>query len=717
MLSRIASNIGFGGLFLLGFLLLFEGSIEIPFWLQPIGRMHPLLLHLPIGILSLLILLPLLKKEIPELAYQQTRGFVIDLGLILSVLTTIMGLFLAQEDGYATDNVSTHKWLAVAFCGSIYALHLLQQHWPQKVVLSNATLGLSFLLMIGTGHVGGEITHGEDFVLSPIRANEPAPLDESSLFAAVIKPVLKDKCLNCHNENKAKGDLVMTTSVGLLKGGKSGVLWDLNQPDSSLILQRLHLPISLKKHMPPKGKPQLNQQEIDLLTAWIKEGADMEKKMDAFPTESQFQQLAQPFLAKEMIAATEEPRHTFPPASEATLEKLNGPLRSVYAESLNSPALSAKISVRKYYQPRLLEELLAVKDQLIYLNLTDLPIKDEEIGTISRFVRLEKLILNGTDIKGNTLDQLKSCEKLTSLALSSTAVGPQLQSALDQLSSLKELFVWNTQIDSLVIKEWTERYPQITFYQGFVPDSIEVLKLNPPMLKNEKLLLAKGEKVVIQHNLPGTVIRYTTDGSEPDSLKSLVYTEPIPISGITTIQTKAFRTGWLGSDMASFTIFQEGVKPDSVTLNQPSDGKYRGVGPNTLIDGEKGLASNFQSPLWLGFKKNPLEAVFQFEQAIPISRIVLSYAVNMGSYIMPPEKVEIWGGNEEGSMQKITELRPEQPQAYGPTQVQAFSLDFAPSTYRLFKVIAHPIPKLPPWHNGKGDKAWVFSDEVLFFGQ
>lgn len=713
LLSRIAAQVGFAGLILLGFLLCFEGKIEIPTWLQPLGRMHPLLLHLPIGVVSLLVLLPLLKKELASTAYQKIQSFVIDLGLILTIFTTLLGLFLAQEDGYISDAVSTHKWLAVGLCAALYALHLSQQVEKKNQWVTNGLIGLGFLLIVLTGHYGGAITHGEDYLWEPIMDEEAIALDQVSLFTAVVSPILQSKCENCHNESKSKGKLVMSTEAGLLKGGESGPLWRTDQVDSSLMLIRLHLPMTEKEHMPPKGKPQLKPHEVELLSTWIKEGADMKTKKAEWDPSSNFYQLAMSHLERKAASGTA--KYDFPAASAKTLEALNTPFRSVYPVAAASPALHAKISVRNYYEPSFLEELLAVKDQLVYLNLTDLPITEEDLSIIARFSRLETLILNGTDVDGTNLKELTGCAELRLLALSNTEVTEVIESAFEGLNKLEDLFIWSTKIDSTVVESWQNKYPHIRFDLGHMPADGEMLKLNPPALANEKMLLQEGEDAVLKHNLPGAVIRYTMDGTEPDSSNSPIFTEPIPIRGITTIRAKAFREGWLGSEEISFTLFQKGIKPKDVELIQPTNGNYKGSGPGTLIDSEKGIAGNFRSPFWLGFKDNPMETLFIFDQPEAVNKLVLSYALNMGSYIMPPQKVEIWAGPDRDNMRKLKEVRPTQPTGYRANTVEAVTIDFATTEYPVYKLVAYPIAVMPTWHAGAGDKGWVFSDEVLFF--
>lgn len=715
LLSNIAAQVGFAGLILLGFLLAFESYLSIPVWMQPLGRMHPLLLHLPIGVLALLAVIPLVRKEIGEEAYVKVKSFVLDLGLILTIATSLFGLFLAQEDGYSASTLSTHKWLAVALCLLVYALHSWHHQLAQHSVWNKGLTMATLAVLIATGHYGGAITHGENYIWQPLQSDEKIDLASSSLFSAAIAPILDNKCNKCHNERKAKGKLVMSTKAGLLKGGENGPLWQMGQADSSLLLQRIHLPLEIEEHMPPEGKPQLSSAEKKLLEEWIREGADMDKTLAEYDPQLPLVAMTQERLAG-MMKESARSTYDFAAASPKVIAALNSPFCTVYPISANSPALAAKISVREYFKPSFITDLKQIKKQLVYLNLTDLPITNEELKELKDFPNLEKLILNGTEVSGSNLQTLGSLNALKSLALSNTKTDSGLVELLRELDELEQVYIWNTAIDSNLIESWQKEFPGVNFHLGFEPDLTEKLKMSPPTLANEKMLLRAGELAALKHSLPGAVIRYTLDGTEPDSLEAAIYREPMSIDGITTVRAKAYRDGWEASEAVSFTLFQAGIKPSSVKLLKGISGNYRGSGDATLVDAEKGDASNFRSPYWLGFQDNPLEALFTFDEPTKVSEIVLSYAVNMGSYIMPPKKVEIWGGNGLSAMQILHSSAPQQPTAYGPNTVEAITIDFPPMDYTHYKVVAYPVTRLPEWHGGAGDKGWVFSDEVLFFG-
>ncbi len=714
--KQISANAVFALNVLLLFLLLFEGQLAVPRWLMPAGRLHPLLLHLPIGLLLLAGLLPLLKKEVDARPLYAIQSFVLHLAALTAVLTALMGLFLAQEDGYQSALVDQHKWTGAGVSLLSYGLLLLHRHYPARERLFHGALLANIVLLIIAGHLGATLTHGEDFVLAPLRDEAPAITENTPVYVAAVQPILEGKCYSCHNERKSKGELVMTDPEKLRQGGENGPPWIAGNAEESLLIQRLRLPLADEAHMPPEGKPQLSEAEIELLHAWIDAGADLEQPLKDLDPAAPLFTLVDRAVAGRIAKAEAGPQYAFDPAPASTLESLNGPFRTVRPLALRSPALHAEIFVRRSYEPRLLEELTAVREQLTSLNLTNLPVSDEELRVIAQFPNLEKLILNGTDISGATLPALQSCERLRSLALANTAVTADIAAALPQLPALEEVYVWNTGIDEEALAVLREQFPDITFHGGYRPDDEELLPLPAPRLKNESPVLAPGEKVILENKFPGADIRYTTDGNEPDSLASPVYEAPIAVKGLTTVKARTYREGWLTSETAEFLFFQAGLPPDTARLRYPPDPKYPGAGGAGLYDGRKGKADNFLGNFWLGYRDTPFEALVDMgEQPPRVEQVVVSYLRNIFSYIVPPASVEVWGGDDPRRMERLARLAPEQPAGYMPNLVTAVVLDLPPSNCRYYKVTATPVARLPQWHRGAGDKGWVFVDELFFY--
>ena len=105
--------------------------------------------------------------------------------------------------------------------------------------------------------------------------NTPTPTVPSAppTYAVDIAPILERTCTNCHNPDKTKGELLLTTREGLDRGGENGVVVVAGKPDDSPLLQRCLLPVDHDDHMPPDGKKQPTAAELELLRAWIVAGA------------------------------------------------------------------------------------------------------------------------------------------------------------------------------------------------------------------------------------------------------------------------------------------------------------------------------------------------------------------------------------------------------------------------------------------------------------
>ena len=75
---------------------------------------------------------------------------------------------------------------------------------------------------------------------------------ENDLFTNQIKAILEKNCISCHNQEKAKGGLDLTSPSGLMAGGESGHVIDPLSPEKSLLLEVLGYEGDIQ--MPPRGK-------------------------------------------------------------------------------------------------------------------------------------------------------------------------------------------------------------------------------------------------------------------------------------------------------------------------------------------------------------------------------------------------------------------------------------------------------------------------------
>ena len=420
--SNIIFNICFGLNCLLLFLVAFESRLVLPSWLQVVGRMHPLLLHFPITLFVLYIFWAIFVEKKSRHAEAATHfgDWLLLFSALTASLTALMGLFLSRENDYDANELFWHKWSGIL----VSVLSCIWYAYREKIKRFNwlrVPLALLCLLVVViAGHQGASITHGRDYVWAPImREQQPQKvlLEEAEVYAHMVKPILQSKCMSCHNTSKAKGKLVMETEELLLKGGKNGKLWDSTAEHYGLLLQRVHLPLESKKHMPPKGKPQLTEQEIQILYGWIKNNANFDLKIMDLPEHDTLRQ-----IANNLFNTIESDDYEFAAADEKKIKKLNTNYRVIYPLAIASPALGVEFFSAQSYTPDQLKELLAVKEQVVSLNLNKMPVKDEELKTISQFKNLRKLNLSFTSITGSTLNELRKLNELKQLALSGTAV-------------------------------------------------------------------------------------------------------------------------------------------------------------------------------------------------------------------------------------------------------------------------------------------------------
>jgi hypothetical protein len=500
----------------------------------------------------------------------------------------------------------------------------------------------------------------------------------------------------------------MSTIEKIKKGGKNGQLWVGNDTLNSHILKRAYLDLDDKKHMPPKGKPQLTSQELLILKKWIQEGTKYDQKLSELKPSSFFYSLNTKSEVK-----IESKNYAFSAASESTLSELSTPFCTIKPIANGSSAVNVNFYVSSKFDPKTLSSLSKIGEQIISLNLSKMPVTDESFGEISKFQNLEYLNLNQTNITGKGIEKLKSCKNLEVLAVANTKITfENLQKIMD-LPSLKEVYLWESKFTKEQYEQLKKSKKRIEL--GYVPNESETLKLNPPILVNENQILEGNTTITLKHTLQNVDIRYTLDGTNPDSTKSDVYRSPISLKNYGSIKTVATKSGWLASAIKDFYFFKSNIKAKSVKLITKTNPQYPGNGETTLIDRKQGDAINFKDKNWLGFRENPMEALFDFEKPSNLNGLTISYAENTGQYIMPPVFVDVYIKEVGKPMSHFKKVNIPQLKKITLNGTKGVDIPLNKSNIEQIKLIVQPLTKLPVWHPGKGDKGWFFVDEVFFY--
>ncbi|WP_153798893.1 FN3 associated domain-containing protein [Foetidibacter luteolus] len=706
-----ASLIPFNTLLL--FFLLVEGRLDVPAWLQVFGRMHPLVLHFPIVLIllyaAMLLVTPAQYKK--EHWFQSGIEWMLLFASVTSAVTALMGLLLSREPGYDADAIALHKYTGILTSLLLFIMYSSRKWLATRASMAGVLVVVTAGIVIWAGHLGGNITHGENFVLLPVTPDNtkpPVALEDAVLYADLVEPVFQAKCMGCHNNSKAKGELVMDTKELLLKGGKNGKLWDTTKPDLGLLMHRIHLPLEEKEHMPPKGKPQLTEEETAIIYAWIKGGAAFDKRVIELPVTDTLR-----VLASKVLKQSTEEQYSFASADEKQIQKLSNNNRVITPLSLVSPALVVNFYNKPFYNIQQLEDLKPLAEQIVELNLDNMPVKDEDLKVIGSFKNLRKLNLNFTGITGATLGELKNLQFLKSLSLSGTAVKPSHITVLTGLPKLRTVYLWNTPVLPADAAELEKQNKNIAYQTGFKGADTMILKLTPPILQNEEQVITTSTPLKLKHYINGAIIRYTFDGSEPDSISSPIYKSGVSIDSELTVKTKAFKPGWISSDVVQQHFFKSGFKPDSAVLLTASDSRYSATGAKTLIDLEKSEL-NFSAGKWLGFQQNAMEAKLFYSKPVTAQTVTLSLLQNIGPSIMPPYKVTVMGSTDDKNWATLATVLPKQPGKDDTNEENlAIVCRFKPVQVKYIKLLVQPVASLPAWHQNKGAKGWVFIDEVF----
>jgi uncharacterized membrane protein len=271
------------------------------YWLwELLGRLHPLVVHFPIGILILAFFLELFTFGGKRLELRAGIRWMVYTGAGTAVIAAIVGLMLAYGGNYPETTVSNHRWTGIAtvFLALLAAWLLFRAEKSSRnldLTLYRIALGLSVLLLTVAGHYGASLTHGDDYITSVLPWNyetlsrgepnallteliehrEIGPLEEPHLnkLNRGVRQIFAHSCYRCHSSDQdAEGGLLLDSREGVMAGGDGGPIIVPGEPDDSELIRRLLLPSSHDDVMPQRGRS-LYAEEVELIRLWIELGA------------------------------------------------------------------------------------------------------------------------------------------------------------------------------------------------------------------------------------------------------------------------------------------------------------------------------------------------------------------------------------------------------------------------------------------------------------
>ena len=418
---------------------------------QILGRLHPVAVHLPIGIFIVLALVELaaLVPRMPRLAHAQ-RTFVLALGLGFAGMSALFGWVLAREGGYDPELLDRHQWSGFTVAGLAALLLVVhvrgwRRAYPIVLLVTVGVIG-------ATGHFGGTLTHGENYLTSPFAAAKRGPpIDPARalVFQDVVHPILAQKCAACHGAAKSNGELRVDTLEHFLRGGKSGRAFKPGDVTASLMLKRAHLPLEAKEHMPPKGKPQLGDDELALLEWWIEVGAPTKERIADLKPAPAIVELINTRLG---IPPPPIPDRADMLAAAETLERKLGVVIRPLTNDEPWLAANARLLLDKFGDQQL-SELAPIAPALRWLDLGETAVTDRGLAALGEMKNLRRLLLDRTAVTDAGLARLSHLGQLESLNLHATKVTDSGLASLRGLPRLRSLYLWQTQVSPVAVAE------------------------------------------------------------------------------------------------------------------------------------------------------------------------------------------------------------------------------------------------------------------------
>ncbi|MEO5602786.1 MAG: c-type cytochrome domain-containing protein [Cyclobacteriaceae bacterium] len=431
-----------------------------------LGRMHPLIVHFPIGFLLLAIIFEGVSYRNKYAFLKGAVPFTLLMGFSFGVAACVLGFLLSRTGDYDEQTLSNHKTSGILLTLMAGILYGLTTAFFRKIILLPrgifSTLALTiFLFLIYTGHQGANLTHGSNYItlqtLMQQERQKPKLVEDAMIFEDIVHPILEKRCFQCHRRDKKKGQLSMENLATMLKGGKHGPSVVPGNLEESELFRRITLDAAHDDFMPADGKTPLTSMETEVIRWWIEKAMAVEKKKIA---ELKDHAQIKPLLASvlelggygEMIRlAGQHVNSNIPDTLDMTLvenlRKTGMVVRVMFQKPLMLDVTLPSRSGKKIIEFE--NDLKPLVRNIIWLNFSDNNATESELGIIKDMENLEKLRLEKNPISDGISDYLEGLQYLEAVNLNETKITNVCLRKLQKNASIKRIYTWKTMCEGL----------------------------------------------------------------------------------------------------------------------------------------------------------------------------------------------------------------------------------------------------------------------------
>jgi len=451
--------------------------VEITLMLDFMARLHPLVVHLPIGLLLFAFLMSLLPSGQRE---RVAPALVLAVALTaVSALAACLSGYLLRTGGEYDEVLSLrHQWLGIATGAVSFAAWV----WPSG---RRPLVWLSTGLMVVAGHLGGTLTHGEGYLFpssgdGAVVAQDTAGSAEPPLSSAAsvgpsmvhpyrdaVTPILRDKCEGCHSAAKRKGGLRLDGEAWIRKGGRNGKVLISGDPSGSPLYAHLLRPLDDDLHMPPKGKRQLMRAEIAVIHRWVEAGAPFGPVPASDTVVVGREPLSEDADAGEAVAgegmevSVPPPPPVLPKPDTGVVEALRRRGAIVQEVMTGSHGLYVSLIHAAAVDDSLMHLVGRLSEQTLELRAGGMDLTDPRFLSLPAFPHLRRLDLSRTRVTDGGLLRMERFPELEVLNLYGTGVGDGIAETLRPCGRLRRLYLWRTAVTETGLRRLRMVHPAV----------------------------------------------------------------------------------------------------------------------------------------------------------------------------------------------------------------------------------------------------------------
>jgi hypothetical protein len=238
------------------------------------------------------------------------------------------------------------------------------------------------------------------------------------------------------------------------------------------------------------------------------------------------------------------------------------------------------------------------------------------------------------------------------------------------------------------------------------------MELKTPEMKFGRSFFDDTAHIDLEFPFRGVDIHYTVEEADTPSLQSPKYNGTIVIDKTSHIRAFAAREGWKNSPVVDVVLVKKKYTLAGSSIQSPPSPKYPARGGISLIDGKISDAQGADT--WLGYEGEHLTATLDLGTVKSVDKVFVHCLENNPSWIFKPTGIQVFTSADGKRFVAQGTQNYTQNTGMGEQKVHLLGFNLpAAVNARYVKVKVESLLRNPSWHPGKGEKCWIFIDEMM----